>query len=50
MDCAAITSYQKSLQDLTAGRGICVRTGEGRYAHITITRTAPLAFSYVVWS
>jgi hypothetical protein len=48
--CAAADGYQKTMQDLAAGNGVCVRTDKGRYAHITVTRTAPLAFSYVVWS
>jgi hypothetical protein len=48
--CASTNGYQKTLQNLTAGNGICVRTDQGRYAHITIARTGPLGFSYVVWS
>jgi hypothetical protein len=48
--CAAVTAYQRSMPDLAAGRGICVRTDKGRYAHLTIIRTSPLTFSYVVWS
>ena len=48
--CEAAGGYQKTLQNLTAGNGICVRTDKGRYAHLTVTRTGPLAFSYVVWS
>ena len=48
--CAASNDYQKTMGGLVAGNGVCVRTDKGLYAHITISRTAPLVFSYVVWS
>jgi hypothetical protein len=48
--CAASGDYQKTLQGLTAGNSVCVRTDRGAYAAITISRTNPLVFSYVVWS
>ena len=46
----ASADYQKTVQGLTAGQGVCVRTDKGYFAHITVTRTAPLSFGYVVWS